>query len=29
VVPLADYEKAFASLRDPEQAVKIFLDPGL
>ena len=29
VLPLAQHEKAFASLLDPEQAVKIFLDPGL
>ena len=29
VLPLADHEKAFASLRDPDQAVKIFLDPAL
>jgi threonine dehydrogenase-like Zn-dependent dehydrogenase len=29
VVPLGQHEKAFAALRDPEQAVKVFLDPGL
>jgi 2-desacetyl-2-hydroxyethyl bacteriochlorophyllide A dehydrogenase len=29
VLPLVQHEKAFASLLDPEQAVKIFLDPGL
>jgi threonine dehydrogenase-like Zn-dependent dehydrogenase len=29
VLPLADHEKAFASLRDPDRAVKVFLDPAL
>jgi 2-desacetyl-2-hydroxyethyl bacteriochlorophyllide A dehydrogenase len=29
VMPVAQHEKAFASLLDPEQAVKIFLDPRL
>ena len=29
VLPLSDHAKAFASLLDPEQAVKVFLDPGL
>ncbi|MBV9795067.1 MAG: alcohol dehydrogenase catalytic domain-containing protein [Actinobacteria bacterium] len=27
IMPLPEYEKAFASLLDPEQAVKVFLDP--
>jgi threonine dehydrogenase-like Zn-dependent dehydrogenase len=27
VLPLSQHEKAFAALRDPEQAVKVFLDP--
>jgi L-iditol 2-dehydrogenase len=29
ILPLPDWEKAFASLLDPEQAVKVFLDPAL
>jgi 2-desacetyl-2-hydroxyethyl bacteriochlorophyllide A dehydrogenase len=29
ILPLACHTEAFASLRDPEQAVKVFLDPGL
>lgn len=27
IVPLSSYRGAFASLRDPEQAVKVFLGP--
>jgi 2-desacetyl-2-hydroxyethyl bacteriochlorophyllide A dehydrogenase len=29
VLPLTEHEKAFATLRDPDQAVKIFLAPAL
>jgi 2-desacetyl-2-hydroxyethyl bacteriochlorophyllide A dehydrogenase len=28
VMPITSYSEAFASLRDPDRAVKIFLDPG-
>ena len=28
VMPISGYREAFASLRDPERAVKIFLDPA-
>jgi hypothetical protein len=28
-LPLACHAEAFAALRDPEQAVKVFFDPGL
>jgi hypothetical protein len=28
VPPLTSYREAFASLRDPERAVKVFLDPA-